>query len=630
MFCRMLLCCLTTIAITGCTRGPGPNVKVEKAKDPDPVVHIKEDPNPDKVIQGLTKAERERFHHLSMGSEIIPLAWLRALTNVQTKTRFLDSIGRYGLIPDRDTAERLPIGLSVAPSRDLRFAGPMVGLNCAACHTNELTFVEKRVRIEGAPGLFDVESFTKDLITSLVVTSKDPRSMLAFVQRLHDDEDYVKSLRKERPVAAKMHHTFWNFEELQREGPIGNAFADRIKKLHADEQARSDQEPIEVGAWIRDDAEAAKARLKNWFGKVEHGELESILAKDMKQLGVFASFTIVKDREEALRQTLEYIVETMRLLKARADFALKGMALAKLKLENTPGGPGRVDDFGAARNLLFDIKNARAMNAPCSVPHLWGTGKLHWSNWDDSTQATLERSVATALAAGAVFDSKTHQSTVLLRNLGELEALSAKITAPAWPEDVFGKIDPAKADRGAVHFKKHCAKCHGPADVLVDVKEVGTDPQRVLNYAVPLGEQSFGDAVQIETGKYVARAAQDDKISDAELDKFRGGHKNVWRTTGKYAARPLSAVWATAPYLHNGSVPTIYDLLLPAAERPKAFRFGHREYDPAKLGFQAAINSMPSFLFDTSKAGNSNAGHEYGITLTDEQRFELIEYLKTL
>ena len=72
-------------------------------------------------------------------------------------------------------------------------------------------------------------------------------------------------------------------------------------------------------------------------------------------------------------------------------------------------------------------------------------------------------------------------------------------------------------------------------------------------------------------------------------------------------------MWATAPYLHNGSVPTLHDLLLPPKDRPKTFPLGHRDYDPAKVGYTTTADG-PRFRFDTSKVGNSNAGHEYGTT----------------
>jgi hypothetical protein len=99
-----------------------------------------------------------------------------------------------------------------------------------------------------------------------------------------------------------------------------------------------------------------------------------------------------------------------------------------------------------------------------------------------------------------------------------------------------------------------------------------------------------------------------------------------------YPAKPLAGAWATAPYLHNGSVPSVYHLLLPRSQRPTTFRVGQREFDPVQLGYSESAGAAQSsaFTFDVSQPGNSNAGHEYGTALTDEQRFELIEYLKVL
>ena len=106
-----------------------------------------------------------------------------------------------------------------------------------------------------------------------------------------------------------------------------------------------------------------------------------------------------------------------------------------------------------------------------------------------------------------------------------------------------------------------------------------------------------------------------------------------------YKVRPLNGVWATPPYLHNGSVPNIYALLSPVVERPKKFYLGNREYDPVNVGY--VIDEFPSgFEFDTTIRGNSNSGHEFsddrtkqgviGRSLSPDERRALIEYLKTL
>ena len=94
-----------------------------------------------------------------------------------------------------------------------------------------------------------------------------------------------------------------------------------------------------------------------------------------------------------------------------------------------------------------------------------------------------------------------------------------------------------------------------------------------------------------------------------------------------YKAAPLAGVWARAPYLHNASVPTLYDLLLPADQRPKKFTLGNREYDTKKVGYQTTGGG---YTFDTSVKGLSNVGHNYGTTITDEERWALVEYLKSM
>ena len=108
----------------------------------------------------------------------------------------------------------------------------------------------------------------------------------------------------------------------------------------------------------------------------------------------------------------------------------------------------------------------------------------------------------------------------------------------------------------------------------------------------------------------------------------------IWRATAQYLARPLNGIWATGPYLHNGSVPTLYDLLHPD-QRPAKFKTGAREFDPAKIGFQGDLTASGSnvWVFDTSQPGNSNIGHSgeaFGSTLPEDQRSALLEYLKKL
>jgi cytochrome c peroxidase len=133
--------------------------------------------------------------------------------------------------------------------------------------------------------------------------------------------------------------------------------------------------------------------------------------------------------------------------------------------------------------------------------------------------------------------------------------------------------------------------------------------------------------------------------SDA-LDDF-GERRAIWEKDafrppleeGQYLCGPLDGIWARAPYLHDGSVPTLRDLLRPAAQRPRSFFRGNRRYDPKNLGFvttEETEGARVLFRYDTVDQngvplpGNGNMGHEFGTDLTEQDRDALLAYLKTL
>ncbi len=131
---------------------------------------------------------------------------------------------------------------------------------------------------------------------------------------------------------------------------------------------------------------------------------------------------------------------------------------------------------------------------------------------------------------------------------------------------------------------------------------------------------------------------QNPPLNDEQRKVINGNMPNKVQGDLAYKVRPLNGVWATPPYLHNGSVPTIDALLGPAKDRPAKFYLGNREYDPVKLGYKTDTLTN-GFEFDTSIRGNSNKGHEFsdtkgpgviGTALSADDRKALIEYLKTL
>ena len=136
--------------------------------------------------------------------------------------------------------------------------------------------------------------------------------------------------------------------------------------------------------------------------------------------------------------------------------------------------------------------------------------------------------------------------------------------------------------------------------------------------------------------------AQEPKTPEADRKIMNGNRDNDIRAPLAYKVRPLNGVWATPPYLHNGSVPNIYALLSPVSERPAKFHLGNREYDPVNVGYRTD-KIGGGFELDTSLRGNRNTGHEFkgaeggkseegviGPGLTPEERRALVEYIKTL
>lgn len=196
------------------------------------------------------------------------------------------------------------------------------------------------------------------------------------------------------------------------------------------------------------------------------------------------------------------------------------------------------------------------------------------------------------------------------------------------------EIDQEKAEVGRELFTQNCAKCHGTygenwtyPNKIVPLDEIGTDPKRFENIGLPFGEAY--------NKSWFAK-------EDGEAWFAPGTPGKPVRETDGYQAPPLDGIWATAPYFHNGSVPTVYGVLNSKA-RPKvftrSFQTAQEDYDSRQLGWKIQEVSPPALnlpaierrkVYDTTQPGRSNTGHTFGDHLTDEERFAIIEYLKTL
>lgn len=265
-------------------------------------------------------------------------------------------------------------------------------------------------------------------------------------------------------------------------------------------------------------------------------------------------------------------------------------------------GPGRNDAFGLLSAALL---NRPQPYAPIKFGLVWNIDQRTWVHWDGNTNSPIARNLLASLGLGAPLHGK--HADLDFATVKRQTDLSESIRPPKYP---FA-LDRAAAKRGAANFESKCASCHGGPESdkrLYSIAEVGTDPHRAELFTEKQAEGFNKFLAELEAVGY-------------EPPKEFGV-----RSTGRYFAATLGGVWARSPYLHNGSVRTMQELLTPPAQRAKTFHRGSQEYDPNQMGYTDA----GVYLFDTAGNGNSNSGHDYGTKLSAEQKRELMEYLKTL
>lgn len=530
--------------------------------------------------QNWSEQERNEFYYTPQGTRLIPYSWYLALEQPNNSHAFNDTkhIERIRYISADDyndvyNPDGLPIGFAKEPVEN---GEPWLGYSCAACHTSQLRYKGKTIRIDGGPTLSNFSLFNQRLVQALEAT-------------LQDDDKF-------------------------------NRFAKRILN-----------------------------------------SVDSLTEEQLRQ---------------AVNEQLTVLQKT--LIRSTPDYEY---------------GFGRVDALGIILNEVFgdDLQqpaNVLPPNAPVSYPHLWDTPKLDWVQWNGSVNNPIGRNTGEVLGTfghvqltGPV--ENLGNTTARARELLQLERLLTTLTAPQWPEAILGDIDRESAERGRLLYSEYrndqpsCETCHTlpnangqypltPAyenlfgmqfiqTTMTGLNELGTDPLAAMSFATrvaytgelaPYLPAPFTGASQLPApillSITVAMAVQNSisrlnpPLSPAESAEIIGYRIKTPelppytpRNILAYKARHLNGIWATAPFLHNGSVQNLYELLLPAEQRSQTFYVGSWQFDPEKVGYRSHTTKK-AFKFDTTLPGNFNAGHEYGTDLTEEERWDLVEFLKTL
>jgi len=583
-------------------------------------------------LQAISAADRDRWQTASQGSRLIPMAWFLALQRTDNG-RLLsspESLSEFGFLYENDS-DTLPIGLALDQQKDVHFdvtrlrwyegqggttnanAEPWAGLTCSACHTSEITYRGERMLIAGGPAPFDFQSFISS-------------------------------------VDAAVHATLANAQRFQ-------LFAGRVLKQRNNATNRKMLRSAlkQFAQWQSETALLDHTSSKYGPGRVDaFGRLGNKVAK-------FAQVGPLLGHEPDAPVSYPHLWNSHLQKRVQWNGSAENFSVR--------GGDRLTADLGALTRNSGEVIG------------VFADVKFRWKEKDQRySRATI--------------------SSLNVPNLKALEKTATRFDPPAWPSQ-FPQLSQAKRARGEELYMQHCADCHLPADTnamrggserMVTFMEARnknrTDIWAACNFyaaEVPTGKMEDLRSIVVVGERLgpVAPAAQMvdtivistllGKVKDISLelpaqliklalsgDLARVGSTEV-RTTNTdtstndgrskqqrclednhqdlaYKARPLDGIWATAPYLHNGSVPTLYDLLLPSSKRPASFALGSREYDPIKVGFsQNGPLSVPRFIFKARTAdaspvrGNGNQGHEYGTrNLSEKQRWELVEYLKGL
>ncbi len=602
------------------------------------------------LSQGWNSELRRAYWFTPQGSALVPYDWFLhqempernckgeadSSLNPGGWTLFRDAghMRSLGYIPAPSdpiwNPDGLPIGFAKSPTDDGDFMGP----TCSACHNNLMVLNGRKVLVEGAPTLADLQGLNVGLADALC--SMDPEK--------------VKSRATNRD--ALIADAKAQFER----------FAGRV--LGKD--------------YTKEDEEALRSRMKRVTKRIQIHNARDYSPK-------FPPYG--KGRLDALGAILNEVAAYE--VRASNNIHPANAPVSYPFLWGTPQSDV-VQWNGAVDNQSFGFgplgRNVGEVIGVYGVVDFSPTegGEAFLQQRKDE-QKGLPPALTEEVQGGQLGGFR---SSVLMANLGSIERWISMLRSPKWPEKVLGELDPAKVERGREIYmgkgakRVKCVGCHRLVErkdqdkayqsTMVRVTDIGTDPATANNFLLEsnpkfqapwitgklegtkrgiLTGDPYGKTF-LNRGEALTTFVVGVILGDLFFDGLSGAYRsrsvseateviNLADKLFRYKARPLTGIWATAPYLHNGSVASLAQLLTPEKERDSTFCVGNREFDPKSVGFVSEMDEngkckddpYKSTLLDTSEFGASNLGHSsvrQGVDLSREDKEALIEFLKTL
>ena len=633
---KVILALLTfvfAIAITGCSL-PSFSQEGPEIQEGDEVVGAVED-----VInleQGWTEDTQESFYFTPQGSQIMPYSWFLALEQPSSQSLFRSdkNINALRYLPAKPTKmnpDGLPVGfVKDIGSNDTEF----LGLTCAACHTTQISYQGTNMRIDGGPTLGDFEGFNNTLVDALSETYQNPEKFDRFAKKVLGEQADLGALSNLRQALLEQTEILANrnlinvsspeqphygFARLDAIGAIFNQVMVTFNDLPAND--RPSDAPVSYPfLWGTDQSDVVQ-----WPGFAPNGpaDLGTLTRNGGEVLGVYGKIDIPEEKLiKAYESSLE--VENLGLLESWvADLrspAWPAEYLPPVDPEKAARGKLHYDQYCLqCHQVIAREDQGKAYNAVLTPLSDVRTDPTELHNLNRLLAAGKFEDRKELVFGGPEINTPTTGLNPLINSvvgalldqpLQTVKAAAIEISSSEKNEKVDDEITFNNEDAALSEIKDNLGKYEELLEALPS--------HRVGNDSTSIGDETTSTEDDTTATEDKTTSTEDETISTGGL---------------VYKARPLNGIWATAPYLHNGSVPNLYELLLVQEERSGSFYVGNRELDPEKVGLVSTVEKtdIPLFKFDTSLKGNSNEGHEYGAKeLNDEQKWEIVEYLKTL
>ena len=540
-----------------------------------------------------TPSIRSAFYTQDQGSRIMPLKWMQALKRSDGNGFLQDELTEYGYLSNPDTPG-IPVGFTVAQHR----GNASIGMTCAACHTRQIEVQGQKIRIDGGPGIVDFQSFLSSLDEAVGIIVNDSTAFTQFSESVigaQATSTQKLELKQELDLWYLRFHTLmeaalpdipWGPSRLDAVSMIFNRLAgldigEPPSYLIPENIAVADAPTRYPFLW-----NAARQDHTQWLGFSKNGNSLFGLARNLGEVyGVFAEFHPVKSNS--------IFREHNYLKNNSANFEGLEKVEDAIWLLGPPKWPWPLDQQLVEKGKeVFSRSNDAGGCVGC---HGIKRGEIRFGK--KSTWKTPIQNVGT----------DTRECEILNRTVktGVLEGAKIPIVGDKLKSEdlVFNVLATAVVNTILQHgiFSSASESARASAAATTDEVELNSPYQDV--------ESAF----------------------DVEL--FQTQLTSNVEEGCKYESRVMEGIWAAAPYLHNGSVSSLEELLKPANERALEFMIG-TDYDIDSVGMAIEQSRFGYTLVTTGcddiNSGNSRCGHEFGTDLDPEEKRALIEYLKFL